>query len=132
MHQPNDDEKKKQEDEKLNDALKKHYFSFDIGNWGDLSDLLKEMLYGPQLDDTLYKQLNNFTDAIFASFGEIPLESTTKSIFVGKNSYGQPIYKTKHFVVDEISKQYFNHIREHAAHVLSQPDYYQGLHEILN
>lgn len=131
MHQPNDDEQQK-EDKKLNDALKKHYFSFDIGNLGDLSDLLKEMLYGPQIDDTLYKQLNNFTDAIFATWGDIPLESTTKSLFIGKNTYGEPIYKSKHFVVDRIYLEYLNHIRSYPAYFLMQPKHYKSLFEILN
>jgi len=131
MHQPNDDQQKK-EDKKLNDALKKHYFSFDIGNWGDLSDLLKEMLYGPQLDDKLYQQLNNFTDAIFATWGDIPETSTTKSIFIGKNSYGEPIYKTKHFVVNKIYIEYLNHIRSYPAYFLTQPKHYKSLFEILN
>ena len=131
MHQPNDDEQKK-EDEKLNDALKKHYFSFDIGNWGDLSDLLKEMLYGPQLDHKLYQQLNSFTDAIFATWGDIPEASTTKSIFIGKNSYGEPIYKTNHFISNRLQTEYLNHIRQHAAWTLSQPEYYNELQVILN
>lgn len=131
MHQSNDDEQKK-EDKKLNDALKKHYFTFDIGNWGELSDLMKEMLYGPQIDDTLYKQLNNFTEAIFAQWGSIPEKSTTNSIFIGKNTYGEGVFKPKHFVVDKLNNEYLNHIRQHAAHTLRQPEYYENLYEILN
>lgn len=132
MHQPNDDDQEqKKEDKKLSDALKKHYFTFDIGS-GDLDDLLKEMLYGPQIDDILYKQLNNFTDAIFATWGDVPLGSTTKSIFIGKNSYGEPVFKEKHFIVDRLYTEYLNHIRSHAAYFLQHPDYYRQLHEILN
>lgn len=134
MHQPEDNDEQKKKDKKLNDAaLKKHYFTFDIGSWGYLSELLKEMLYGPQTDDTLYKQLNNFTDAVYASWGyDVPLPSKDGVIFIGKNSYGEPVYKSKHFVVDKINQQYLNHIRSHSGYFLTQPTYYKNLHEILN
>ena len=130
MHQPEDHNE--EEDKKLNDALKKHYFSFDAGF--NFNELIHEMLYGPQLDDTLFKELNKFTDAIFAGWGlnDIPEASTTSMAFIGKNKYGESVFKPKHFVVNELTTEYFNHVRQHAVHTLSQPEYYRGLHEILN
>lgn len=132
MHQP--EENNEEENKKLNEILKKHYFTFDVNGLGDLNGLIHEMLYGPQLDDTLFKELNKFTDAIFAGWGlnDIPEASTTSMAFIGKNKYGESVFKPKHFVVNELTTEYFNHVRQHAVHTLSQPEYYRGLHEILN
>lgn len=128
MHQPEDEEEKK----KIEEILKKQNFSIDINNMQGLNDMIKDMLYGPQTDDTLYKELNKLTDAIFAAWGENPLPSTDSIIFIGKNIYGEQVFKQKHFIVDGLYISYLNHIRSHAAHTLQQPEYYKNLHEILN
>lgn len=119
-----------EENEKLDEILKKHYFSIDLSNTSGINNFIKDMLYGPQIDDTLYQQLNNFTDAIFASFGNNYAKDSV--IFIGNNSYGEPVFKQKHFIVDELYTEYLNHIRAQPAHTLQQPDYYKNLHEILN
>lgn len=124
MHQP--------EDNKNEDELKKHYFSINLDNMSGLNKILKEMLYGPQIDDSLFIQINSFTDAIFATFGENDDEKLQTNVFFGQNSYGQPIYKNKTFVVDKFHTDYVNHLKQHAAWVLSQPSYYKSLFEILN
>ena len=126
------DDKKKDEDDKLKDILKKNYFSFDINSMSNMDQSLKDMLFGPDMDETLFKQLNNFADSVFANWGENPLPSTDAIIFIGKNSYNEAVFKPKHFVVDELYVEYLNHIRSHAAHTLQQPEYYKNFHEILN
>ena len=63
------DDKKKDEDDKLEDILKKNYFSFDINSMTNMDQSLKDMLFGPDMDETLFKQLNNFADSVFASWG---------------------------------------------------------------
>jgi hypothetical protein len=52
--------------------------------------------------------------------------------YLGTNSYNEAVWKNKYFVVDQINKQYNNHIVSHAAHFLKQPAYYKGLFDILN
>lgn len=133
MHQPENSGNYKNYHEQLDKILNEQYFTVDLSSMKDLNDMLKEMLFGPNVDDTLYKQLNNFTDAIFATYGsDIPLPATNGVIHVGKNSYGEAIYKPNHFVVNELKTEYFNHIRQHGAWLLSQPEYYRGLQIILN
>lgn len=118
MHQPEEEENK---DKKL-------YFTFNLDDMSVLNKVLKDMLYGPQLDDTLYMQINSFTNAIFATFGT----DEYTNVFLGQNSYGQTVYKNSNFVVDKFKTDYMNHIKQNAAWVLSQPSYYNSLFEILN
>jgi len=134
MHQPEDEENKKKIDKEIEDIINGLNFSMDLSYYDEIKKLnktIKDMLYGPQLDDTLFKQVNNFTDAIFAAWGQnsIPNDNV---IFIGKNIYGEQVFKSKYFVVDELRNEYLNHIRQHAAHTLQQPEYYKSMFEILN
>ena len=52
--------------------------------------------------------------------------------YLGSNYAGSPIWKKKYFVYDPINQQYKLHIQAHAKHFVLQPDYYNGLFEILN
>ena len=136
MHQPEDEDKKKKKitDKEIEDIINGLNFSMDLSYYDEIKKLnktIKDMLYGPQLDDTLFKQVNNFTDAIFATWGQnsIPNDNV---IFIGKNIYGEQVFKSKYFVVDKLKNEYLNHIRQHAAHTLQQPEYYKSMFEILN
>lgn len=58
--------------------------------------------------------------------GENPL------LYLGNNHYNEPIFKNQHFVKDSIKTEYINHIRSNAVHFLKQPNYYNGMFDILN
>jgi len=135
MHQPEDEENKKKIDKEIEDIINGLNFSMDLSYYDEIKKLnktIKDMLYGPQLDDTLFKQVNNFTDAIFATWGGQSNIPDDNVIFIGKNIYGEQVFKSKYFVVDELRNEYLNHIRQHAAHTLQQPEYYNSMFEILN
>tara|TARA_E500000331_G_scaffold347408_2_gene387571 strand:- start:810 stop:1226 length:417 start_codon:yes stop_codon:yes gene_type:complete len=53
-------------------------------------------------------------------------------IYLGSNSFKEPIWKTKYFVVDKIQQEYNAHISAHAKHFLLQPQYYKSMFDILN
>tara|TARA_R100000278_G_C5472874_1_gene165136 strand:- start:1777 stop:2178 length:402 start_codon:yes stop_codon:yes gene_type:complete len=53
-------------------------------------------------------------------------------MYLGSNHYDEAIWKAKYFICDKINDSYKNHIAQHAAHYLKQPEYYKGLHTILN
>lgn len=129
MSQPSENNDNEKENEKLNDVPKKNYFSFDVNHIKGIDKLIDEMLYGSQFDDTLHKELDKLTNSIFAMWGK---EYDSNVFYVGQNKYGEPIYKTQHFVVDHLKEEYFNHIKSHAAHFVSLPYYYKGNHQILN
>jgi hypothetical protein len=53
-------------------------------------------------------------------------------MYLGSNHYNEAIWKTQYFLCDDINKMWKNHISSNAAHFLKQPEYYKGLHTILN
>lgn len=137
MNQPEDEDKKKKKikDKEIEDIINGLNFSMDLSYYDEIKKLnktIKDMLYGPQLDDTLFKQINNFTDSIFATWGGQSNIPDDNVIFIGKNIYGEQVFKSKYFVVDKLKNEYLNHIRQHATHTLQQPDYYKCMFEILN
>lgn len=109
------------ENEKLDDVLKKHYFSFDT-NMGELDKIVDYILDKTLFDSSkIYDVVANYDAKVFDTF-----------IIFGTNAYGETVFKNKHFVVDKLKTEYLNHIRTHAVHTLKQPAYYLGLFEILN
>lgn len=133
MHQPENSGNYQHSYEELEKLLNSHYFTIDLYSMKELNNVLKEMLFGTQADEKLYKELNKFTDSIFATYGTASLSAYSGvSINIGKNIYGETIYKPSHFISNKLKTDYFNHIRQHGAWTLSQPEYYDGLQTILN
>ena len=56
----------------------------------------------------------------------------TYFMYLGSNHYEEAIWKAEYFICDKINESYKNHISQHAAYYLKQPEYYKGLHTILN
>jgi hypothetical protein len=56
----------------------------------------------------------------------------TYFMYLGSNHYNEAIWKKEYFLCDDINKMWKNHISSNAAHFLKQPEYYKGLHTILN
>lgn len=54
------------------------------------------------------------------------------SLYLGNNYYNEGIWKMKYFVHNKIQKEYELHLQSHARHIINQPQYYEGLFEILN
>lgn len=54
------------------------------------------------------------------------------SLYLGNNYWNEGVWKKKHFIKDELSIEYVNHLQSHAGYFLQQPKYYKGLYEILN
>lgn len=53
-------------------------------------------------------------------------------MYLGSNQYSEGVWKNKDFISDELLQVYKNHLQTHAAHVLKNPNYYRGLHDIVN
>ena len=56
----------------------------------------------------------------------------TYFMYLGSNHYSEAIWSKEFFISDEINNLWKNHISSNAAHYLKQPNYYKGLHSILN
>lgn len=54
------------------------------------------------------------------------------SLYLGNNYWNEGVWKNKHFIHNKLASEYVNHLQSHARYFLQQPNYYKGLHEILN
>jgi len=125
MHQPSPEDKKN----------KKHYFQIDVNSLSSFdafSEWLKDIL------DTSYN-IEYIPGFPFISLPVTDLNpiyggSFMPSIplYLGNNQYNEPIYKTKHFVVNSIKNEYIKHLQNNATHFIKQPTYYKGLFDIMN
>lgn len=131
------------EDENYEDSLDnlesqyKHYFKFDAAAW----DAWGKMLYDALNDIVEYPNNTWYIMPNISGFPKksIPVNdyfsntgSFKNSLYLGNNHYKEPIYKTKYFVHDRLNVEYKNHLRSHAVHFLQQPNYYDGMFDILN
>ena len=53
-------------------------------------------------------------------------------LYFGENQYKEGIWKTKYFIGNHFDQFYKNHFMAHAAHIVKQPHYYRGLHDMQN
>lgn len=129
-----------QDDPEYNDDPYKFYFQID-------TEWLKKYM------DNLFKGVNfNKLDGIENLFNynpsvlpegfkpiSLPVSSWLSSIavdnsslYLGNNYWNEGVWKKKHFIQNKLASEYVNHLQSHARHFLQQPNYYKGLHEILN
>ena len=128
------------DDPEYNDDPYKFYFQID-------TEWLKKYM------DNLFKGINfNKLDGIESLFNYSPsvlpegfkpislpvsswlssIAGDNSSLYLGNNYWNEGVWKKKHFIQDELQKQYVKHLQNYAEYFLSQPKYYKGLYEILN
>ena len=112
----------------------KNYFKFDPSAW----DALGKMLY-EALNDIVEYPSNVWYIGHGFDKGSLPVNdyfsksgNFKNSLFLGNNHYKEPVYKTKYFVHNKLDAEYRNHLVSNAVHFLQQPNYYEGLFDILN
>jgi hypothetical protein len=134
MHQEDDnyDDDYDHSQDNLESQYKK-YFKFDPDAW----DAWGKMLYNT-LNDIVESSPNVWYVHGFP-FKSIPVNdyfsntgSFKNSLYLGSNHYKEPIYKTKYFIHNKLDTDYKNHLRLNAVHFLQQPNYYEGMFDILN
>lgn len=115
----------------------KFYFKFDVSNtplseW--ITKMINDMIQNPESYDN-YK-ITNIPGFPFVSFPvnswNPNTESNPKLQYLGSNYKGEPIWKSKYFVCNLINQEYKNHLQNNAAYFIKQPNYYEGLFDILN
>jgi hypothetical protein len=111
----------------------KHYFKFDPNAWDTWGKFLMDAL-----NDIVEYPSNTWYVSGFP-FKKIPVNdyfsnagSFKNSLYLGNNHYKEPIYKTKYFIHNKLDTDYKNHLRSNAVHFLRQPNYYEGMFDILN
>jgi hypothetical protein len=119
-----------QDDPEYNDDPYKFYFQID-------TDWIQKYM------DSLIKKLSESyeTPLLPAGFKPISLPVSSwlssiagdnSSLYLGNNYWNEGVWKKKHFIQNKLASEYVNHLQSHARHFLQQPNYYKGLHEILN
>lgn len=129
-----------QDDPEYNDDPYKFYFQID-------TEWLKKYM------DNLFKGINfnklggiedlfNYSSSVLPEgFKPISLPVSSwlssivgdeSSLYLGNNYWNEGVWKKKHFIEDKLASEYINHLQSHAEYFLQQPNYYKGLHEILN
>jgi hypothetical protein len=100
----------------------KFYFTFNIDQ-SPLSDWLKKTV-----DDIINNNIEGFPVNSWN-----PNTDKSKAFqYLGSNYHGLPIWKTKYFLVDKLNNEYKLHLQDHVVHFVQQPNYYNGLYDILN
>lgn len=134
MHDPYDDEDDGYDDDyydkDYNDQYDpyKFYFKFNIDQNTPLSDWISKMI-----TDIFNKDYDIDKMIVFPVNSWNPnTESNPKLQYLGSNYKGEPIWKTKYFICNSINQQYKKHLQNNAAYFIKQPNYYQGLFDILN
>jgi hypothetical protein len=121
--------------ENLEDKYK-HYFKFDPDAW----DAWGKMLYDA-LNDIVETSPNTWIvyGNKFPVSGYVPVNSWNPNTgkdkyfqYLGSNYQGQPIWKSKYFVINPVDQIYRSHLKANAIHFLKQPHYYKGMFDILN
>ena len=134
MHEDYEDDNYDDDDSQANlESQYKKYFKFDPDAW----DAWGKMLYNT-LNDIVESSPNVWYVHGFP-FKSIPVNdyfsnagSFKNSLCLGSNHYKEPIYKTKYFIHNKLDTDYKNHLRSNAVHFLQQPNYYEGMFDILN
>jgi hypothetical protein len=111
----------------------KNYFKFDPKAWD---------VWGKWLQDAINDIVESSPNVWYVHgfpFKSIPVNdyfsksgNFKNSLYLGNNHYKEPIYKTKYFIHNKLDSDYKNHLRSNAVHFLQQPNYYDGMFDILN
>lgn len=137
MHEPYDDEDGYYDDqydydnpESLNPY--KFYFKFDVDNT-PLSDWIKNMIDDMMKDPFGTNSIEGFPYKMFPVNSWNPDTAKNKGFqYLGSNYQGSAIWKKQYFAIDKINIEYKLHLQSHASHFINQPNYYNGLFDILN
>lgn len=145
MHEPYDEDDEYDDDQYNYDYGDqydpyKFYFKFDVDGtplsaW--INDIINNMFKNP-LDqtDSGYNITNVPGFPVFAfpvnSWNPNNTGKGNSFQYLGSNYYKENIWKKKYFISDPINTEYKLHLQAHAKHFVSQPNYYNGLFEILN
>ena len=134
MHEDYEDDNYDDDDSQDNlESQHKHYFKFDPEAWD---------AWGKWLYDALNEAVE-ISPNVWYAYGfpskSIPVNSWNPNAgkgktfqYLGSNYSGEPIWKSKYFIHDELQSEYIHHLSSHATYFIKQPSYYKSLYEILN
>ena len=137
MHDPYDDDDGYDDDyydyDHKNDQYK-FYFKFDVTNNTPFSSWINDIINNiVNPSDSSINNVPGFPVKKFPVNSWNPNTVNDKKFqYLGSNYAGEPIWKSKYWVVDPINLEYKLHLQSNASHFINQPNYYKGLFDILN
>jgi hypothetical protein len=109
------------------------FFKFDVGQDSPLSSWISDLINSVMNNDFDIQNIPAFPVNKFPVNSWNPDAGKGKIFqYLGSNYNGEPIWKSKYFIHDELQSEYINHLSSHAAYFVKQPSYYKSLYEILN
>lgn len=117
------------------------YFKFDVSQNPSFSKWIHDIVNNiiNPLDNSIMDNLDkawgleNKNAYVFPVNSWNPNTANDKKFqYLGSNYAGEPIWKSKYWVINPINQEYKSHLQSHAAHFINQPKYYKGLFDILN
>lgn len=108
------------DDPEYNDDPYKFYFQIDT-EW-----IQKYM-------DSLINKLSESCQISLPVSSWLPsIAEESASLYLGNNYYNEGVWKKVHFVKDNLTIQYKQHLNANATHILQQPNYHKGMYDIQN
>ena len=106
------------------------YFKFDISQDSPISSWINDIINDFNILGN--QPIPNWLAKKFPVNSWNPNAGASKLQYLGSNYANEPIWKSKYFICDTINLEYKKHIQAHVTYFLQQPNYYRGLHDILN
>ena len=137
--EPYDEDDNYEDDNKYypDGGMHKHYFKFDNAAWDAwgkwLYDAMKDIVESDAHVWYTPTYIKGWPTKKFpVNYADSNTGKGNSFQYLGSNSYGEPIWKKKYFIRDELNDKYKKHIIANAKHFLTQPNYYKSLFDILN
>ena len=108
----------------------KNFFKFDANIWKWLYEAIEDVT--ETSPNVWITNISGWPTKKIPESSSTPATDNKSVQYLGVNSQGAKIWKTKYFVYDPIGTQYLNHIQSHSTHFVNQPHYYKGMFDILN
>ena len=141
MHEPYDEDDGYDDDQYDYDNQNMWYFKFDISQNPSFSKWVQDIVNNiiNPLDNSIMDSLDkawgveNKNAYVFPVNSWNPNTANNKKFqYLGSNYAGEPIWKSKYWVINPVNQEYKSHLQSHAAHFINQPKYYKGLFDVLN
>lgn len=131
MNEPYEDDSYYDEEENYhssqNNSGGQYNFQFDVNAWDNwLSEVIKN------LDKSGWSIGQAYVPGLPVNDWVSSAGSKKHSLYLGNNQHKEPVFKNKYFIHDQFHTEYKNHLIAHAVHFLKQPNYYEGMFDILN
>ena len=112
----------------------KWYFKFDVGHNSPLSSWINDIINNIiNPSDISINQTPGFPIQKFPVNSWNPNTANhIKFQYLGSNYIGEPVWKSKYWVIEPLNQEYKLHLEHHAAHFIRQPQYYKSMFDILN